>query len=155
MTTDVTSNLAESLYLNLMKQVLTRSGIDETSLPLFSRTGLLRRVMNPVLAASLDRFGLELRRRLGPATRSEGRDWPASAETMIGMARMNNLQQCVLDVLEAGVPGDLIETGVWRGGATIFMRALLKVRGVTDRVVWVADSFQGLPKPDSDRYPAD
>ena len=46
-----------------------------------------------------------------------------------------------------GVPGDLIETGVWRGGSTIFMRALLKAHGITDRTVWVADSFQGLPPP--------
>ena len=51
------------------------------------------------------------------------------------------------------MPGDLIETGVWRGGATIFMRAMLKARGVTDRTVWVADSFEGLPEPDAEKYP--
>ena len=45
--------------------------------------------------------------------------------------------------------GDLIETGVWRGGSAILMRALLKLHGVTDRVVWCADSFQGLPSPSS------
>jgi len=38
----------------------------------------------------------------------------------------------------------LIETGVWRGGATIFMRAILKAHGVTDRTVWVADPFEGF-----------
>ena len=48
-----------------------------------------------------------------------------------------------------GVPGDLIETGVWRGGMTIFMAALLKLEGETDRKVWVADSFEGLPVPAS------
>jgi O-methyltransferase len=52
------------------------------------------------------------------------------------------------------VPGDLIETGVWRGGATIFMRGILAAYGDTTRTVWVADSFQGLPKP-SGRYGAD
>ena len=31
-----------------------------------------------------------------------------------------------------GVPGDLIVTGVWRGGATIFMRAMLKAQGVDE-----------------------
>ncbi|MEJ0068602.1 MAG: TylF/MycF/NovP-related O-methyltransferase [Pseudomonadota bacterium] len=51
------------------------------------------------------------------------------------------------------MPGDLIETGVWRGGATIFMRAILKALGVTDRTVWVADSFEGLPEPDAARFP--
>jgi O-methyltransferase len=53
------------------------------------------------------------------------------------------------------VPGDLIETGVWRGGATIFMRGILKAYGDTTRLVWVADSFEGLPKPDAERYPVD
>jgi hypothetical protein len=74
---------------------------------------------------------------------------------MVGLKRLDNLQYCVEDVLARGVPGDLIETGVWRGGSTIFMRAILKVHGVTDRRVWVADSFAGLPPPDEARYPAD
>ena len=53
------------------------------------------------------------------------------------------------------MPGDFIETGVWRGGACIFMRAILKAYGVTDRSVWVADSFAGVPAPSPDKYPAD
>jgi O-methyltransferase len=61
----------------------------------------------------------------------------------------------VEQVIADGVPGDLIETGVWRGGAAIFMRALLKTHADKERIVWVADSFQGLPKPDPARYPAD
>lgn len=65
--------------------------------------------------------------------------------TMIGRPRLDNLQFCVEDVIRNKVPGDMIETGVWRGGATIFMRAILKAHGVTDRTVWVADSFEGLP----------
>ena len=43
----------------------------------------------------------------------------------------------------------------WRGGATIFMRAVLKAYGVTDRYVWVADSFEGLPPPETGKYPHD
>src|SRR5438094_5245383 len=87
--------------------------------------------------------------------RAEGLDWPARAHTMIGLKRLANVRACVESVLADGVPGDLIETGAWRGGATIFMRAILKAHGVTDRVVWVADSFAGLPPPDADRYPPD
>src|SRR6185437_12691524 len=75
------------------------------------------------------------------------------AVSMLPLARFDNLQFCIDDVLKKGVPGDLIETGVWRGGATIFMRAMLKARSVTDRLVWVADSFEGLPEPDADRFP--
>ncbi len=50
---------------------------------------------------------------------------------------------------------DLVEAGVWRGGAGIFMRAVLKAHGSEDRRVWLADSFQGLPPPKPDQYPAD
>jgi hypothetical protein len=90
-----------------------------------------------------------------PVARADARDWPAQAHTMIGTRRLDNLQACVEDVLAGGVPGDLIETGVWRGGATIFMRALLEAYEDPDRKVWVADSFQGLPLPDPSRYPLD
>ena len=53
------------------------------------------------------------------------------------------------------MPGDLVEAGAWRGGTTIFMRAVLAAYGDPHRRVWVADSFQGLPRPDSDAFPAD
>jgi O-methyltransferase len=86
--------------------------------------------------------------------RDTGADWPAVAHTMIGMRRLDNLQHCVETALAERVPGDLIETGVWRGGATVLMRAVLAARGDTGRTVWVADSFEGLPPPDA-RYPAD
>jgi len=67
--------------------------------------------------------------------------------TMIGRPRLDNVETCLKQILADGVPGDCMETGVWRGGCTIFMRGLLKAYGVTDRTVWVADSFQGVPEP--------
>ena len=87
--------------------------------------------------------------------RETGVDWPARAHSMIGAARMLQLQNAVEQVLDHRIAGDFIETGVWRGGACILMRAVLKVRGITDRRVWVADSFRGLPPPTPERYPVD
>jgi len=87
--------------------------------------------------------------------RETGSAWPARAHTMIGLTRLTRLQHCVETILDDAVPGDLIETGVWRGGACIFMRAILKAYGDTTRNVWVADSFAGLPPPDAAAYPAD
>lgn len=84
-----------------------------------------------------------------------GRDWPLRAHSMIGKLRMDNLGSAVEHVLSHAIPGDFIETGVWRGGACIFMRAILAAHGVRDRVVWCADSFAGLPKPNAALYPAD
>jgi hypothetical protein len=75
------------------------------------------------------------------------------AVSMITLARFDNIKNCIEAILRDGVPGDFIETGVWRGGATIFMRAALKAFGVTDRLVWAADSFEGLPKPDPAMFP--
>ncbi len=68
------------------------------------------------------------------------------AHTMIGRKRLDNLQDCLDAVRRDNVPGDLIETGIWRGGATIFMRGYLEAHGIRDRTVWAADSFEGLPE---------
>lgn len=87
--------------------------------------------------------------------RLSGYDWPANADTMIGLNRLNNIEQCIHSIIKDKIPGDFIETGVWRGGATILMRGILKVLEINDRKVWVADSFKGLPKPDSKKYKAD
>jgi len=87
--------------------------------------------------------------------RIRGRDWPERALTMIGIRRLDNLQKAVEGVLKDNIPGDFIETGVWRGGACIFMRALLKIYGDVSRIVWVADSFEGLPSPNAEQYPED
>jgi hypothetical protein len=101
-------------------------------------------------------LGAESRRAPHDTTRRiQGGDWPAVAPTMIGIPRLDNIQFCIENVLKDSVPGDLIETGVWRGGAVIFMRGVLKAYGVTDRKVWVADSFEGLPPPNAAKYPHD
>jgi hypothetical protein len=89
------------------------------------------------------------------AIRESGKDWPSLAHTMIGMKRLHSLREQVEATLRDGVPGDYIETGVWRGGACIMMRAVLAAYGVTDRLVYCADSFAGVPPPNAKRYPAD
>ena len=84
-----------------------------------------------------------------------GKDWPEDGETMIGMLRLDCIQECVETVLREQVAGDFLEAGVWRGGATIFMKGILEAHGVRDRLVWVADSFRGLPVPDEVNFPQD
>jgi hypothetical protein len=73
------------------------------------------------------------------------------AVTMLPMVRLQNIRECIETIVAEGIAGDLIETGVWRGGGCIFMRACLNALGATERVVWVADSFEGLPDPSPDR----
>lgn len=120
-------------YLDLMKKVLTNVVYEDAPLP---------SEWSP--DAVFD-----------PVSRSTGLDWPSQAHTMVGARRLDNVQSCVEQVLRDGVPGDFIETGVWRGGTSIFMRAVLQAWGVTDRTVWAADSFRGMPEVADGAHPGD
>jgi O-methyltransferase len=110
----------------------------------------------------LKRLAFDLIARAGviPAYREDrdgrlaGSIWPTRAVTMLGHERLDNIRACIEDVLANDVPGDCIEAGVWRGGGSMYMRAVLDAHDAHDRRVWLADSFAGLPEPDP-RYPAD
>lgn len=69
------------------------------------------------------------------------------SHTLVGRKRLNNIQNCLALIKKDKIPGDVAETGVWRGGACIFMKGCLSAWEMQDRNVWVADSFEGLPVP--------
>lgn len=146
-----------ALYLDLLKRVLTRYDFDDESVLPFRPTSTVDRFLHRAVHRRLSDKGGRLVHSVAAdaARRRAGGDLPLNAETMIGLDRLSHLQTCVETALADGVAGDLIETGVWRGGACIFMRGVLAAHGVTDRTVWVADSFRGLPQPDAEAYPAD
>ncbi len=131
-------------YIDLVKTVL----LNEHGLEREAQLGLLRADSAAPTPVEITRAAQRL-----VWSRMRGQDVDVAAHrvplayTMIGRARLENLAACVATVLEDGIPGDLIECGVWRGGAAMLMRALLAERGVTDRRVWLADSFSGLPLP--------
>lgn len=151
-TTDTSLAEARGLYLDLLKKCLTFALWDARDGSQQALTGgRVKRLLRRALGRETRAAASSAARRV----RLEGRDWPVLAHTMIGMKRLDNVQSCIEDVLAQDVRGDLIETGIWRGGATILMRGVLKAYGVTDRRVWVADSFQGLPKPAPEAYPSD
>jgi len=140
------------MYLDLIRSSLTRYGEDEFAPIRASNHPMARRVFD-----SLAKRNIRLVRAIpfDEQKRNLGLDWPASAETMIGMQRLAHLQRCVETVLAEDIPGDLIECGVWRGGACILMRAVLAAYGDEERCVWLADSFEGVPPPDPENYAAD
>jgi Macrocin-O-methyltransferase (TylF) len=146
----VANHPSVDLYLDLMTKVLTRYGFDGKKVPVIVGAGSYERFLWEMLQDSLvdRRVGLVEDGEFRAELREDGRDWPVDAESMIGLRRMANVRHCVETALADGVPGDLIETGVWRGGTCIFMRAILAAHGDVSRTVWVADSFQGLPLPD-------
>lgn len=156
------------LYLDLMKRCLTDNIFIDHPLAHVEpfRPDPRRRAWKQLAGSTLSAlargagFGLvEVRDKKTEAERRSARegglDWPLRAHTMIGSKRLDNLQYCLETALADGVPGDFIETGVWRGGACIFARAVFHAYGDTTRQVWVADSFSGLPPPDAQAYPAD
>jgi O-methyltransferase len=143
------------LYLDLLKRALTRTLVGQS----IERQTLEARFPPKRLAISLAQhlfkpLNLELVRLVhctpndylesGDASRNRAED----AETMLGTRQLDHMQKCIADVIRDDIPGDLLEAGVWRGGMTILMRGALKIHGDTNRRVWVADSFAGLPEPD-------
>lgn len=78
----------------------------------------------------------------------------ARTHTMIGIKRLDNVHECLDNIRLNNIPGDIIETGVWRGGCCIFIKAYLDWYGM-DRKLFVADSFEGLPYPNVEKYPVD
>lgn len=68
------------------------------------------------------------------------------ADTMIGRKRLDNIEFCLETILAESIPGDIMECGVWKGGAAIFMKAYLDTYESKDKEVWLADSFEGVPE---------
>ncbi len=141
------------LYLDLLKKVLINEVDLENKLRAEYIQECLTQNREPDLVTARDiRIRRAERYEQLQNEQREGRyrlksDSPYYPFTLIGKARLDNIQAC-LDIIRLdSIPGDCIETGVWRGGATLFMRAYLKAYGMTDRTVWLADSFEGLPKP--------
>ncbi len=113
-------------YLHLLKQILTGSLFEEDTI--WARDGHGRYVRH----APYDH-----RRR------TLGLDVPRRGLTMVGWKRLESLEDCVAVIRDEGIPGDFLETGVWRGGVGIFLKAVLRQYGLEDRTVWLADLFGG------------
>lgn len=64
--------------------------------------------------------------------------------SMVGEKRLSNARFAADTVIAEGIRGDFAETGVWRGGCCIMMKAVAKIRREPRRI-YVCDSFQGLP----------
>lgn len=69
--------------------------------------------------------------------------------TMTSPERLWSLLGAVRHVVDTDVPGDLVECGVWRGGSVMAMARVLSDSGITDRRVWLYDTFAGMTEPSS------
>jgi hypothetical protein len=75
--------------------------------------------------------------------------------TMTSIERMYALFKATDYVSEHGVPGDIVECGVWRGGSSALVAHRLRERGDTSRHLFLYDTYAGMPVPgeqDVDRW---
>jgi O-methyltransferase len=67
--------------------------------------------------------------------------------TMTTPPRVYALVRALEYVVARGVPGAIVECGVWRGGSMMAAALTLLRLGVTDRELYLYDTFAGMPPP--------
>ena len=75
--------------------------------------------------------------------------------TMTSVEALFALYTSVNYVLDREIPGDILECGVWRGGSALLAALIMKARNVSDRQLYLYDTFEGMPTPtefDVDKY---
>ena len=68
--------------------------------------------------------------------------------TMTSYESMCVLASCCKYVINAGIQGDFVETGVWRGGSSILAAKLLP----DNRGIHLFDTFEGMPEPGKEDF---
>jgi hypothetical protein len=72
--------------------------------------------------------------------------WRVLPYTMSSYERLNNAYELACAVERDGVPGALVECGVFKGGCAAVMGYVARRAGA-GRALWLFDSFEGLPEP--------
>jgi hypothetical protein len=67
--------------------------------------------------------------------------------TMTTPASIFSLISAVRYVVDSGVPGALLECGVWRGGSMMAVARTLRAEGDSTRDLYLFDTFEGMPDP--------
>jgi hypothetical protein len=67
--------------------------------------------------------------------------------TLTGPERIIGLRDAVRYVTQAGIPGAMVECGVWRGGSMQVVARTLAASGVSDRDLYLFDTFEYMPAP--------
>jgi hypothetical protein len=67
--------------------------------------------------------------------------------TITSYERIYALIESVRYVLKNGIQGALLECGVYKGGSMMAMALALMAEGVTDRDLYLFDTFEGMPAP--------
>jgi predicted O-methyltransferase YrrM len=119
-----------------------------TSAPLKQRFQTAARV-------GLERIGLQRRAEQIPDLEPAFRDLHArcSPYTMTSVERMYAVYQAAGHVARAGIAGDYVECGVWRGGSSMMAALALAQAGDGGRTMWLYDTFEGMSEPTAEDAP--
>lgn len=127
-------------YYDTIKEVLIADGT------------LLKKAMRCALVL-LQKFLLKKNISLFESVGFIEREWHPLAHTMVSWERLENIENLMICLHEKDIKGDYLEAGVWRGGSSILMAGIEKFLGNNSKRIFVADSFEGLPKPNDELYP--
>lgn len=75
-----------------------------------------------------------------------------SPYTMTSNIRMETLYNSLEKIRNENIPGDLVEVGVWKGGNILGIIEYLSYFSMTDRNVWLYDTFSGMTKPSENDF---
>jgi O-methyltransferase len=67
--------------------------------------------------------------------------------TMTSPERLYALIEAVRYVVESGIPGSIVECGVWKGGSMMAVALMLHELKSCDRELHLFDTFAGMPRP--------
>lgn len=103
------------------------------------------------LAGKFDVKLLSLRKYNGPKPDMDPAFIPLYNEckpyTLIRVERMYSLYKAVQYIVKKGIRGDFVECGVWKGGASMLMAKTLLSMNVTDRKIYMYDTYEGMTRP--------
>ena len=71
----------------------------------------------------------------------------AKPYTLTSHERVFALRQAVQYVTNSQIPGAIVECGVWRGGSMFVIAKTLVELGVSDRDLYLFDTFESMPPP--------
>jgi O-methyltransferase len=66
---------------------------------------------------------------------------------MLPIVRLLDAYEATLTINREGIPGDIVECGVWNGGCIGLMALANKANPGPPRSIQLFDSFEGLPQP--------
>lgn len=121
------------------------------------RTSTLTTIVKGAIRRLLWQAGLDVHRRSGKFSYVDlsERIEPHIARTilraapysMTGHPRLYVACKAAEHVVDARIPGAIVECGVWRGGTMMAIAETLRHLGHTERELWLYDTFEGMTEP--------